>query len=913
MSRSVPAITGRLSLRAPQRKALEIFARVTHLLGLPNRGDAINTLAVIRKEYPEFVDFERQFPNLCFSLATGVGKTRLMGAFIAHLYLDYGVRHFCVLAPNLTIYEKLLRDFTPNSDKYVLRGIAEFAVRPPLVITGDNWEVGAAIKSDARHGQQSLFELPAHINLFNIAKMLGQPDSEQTRRLRSVREVFGQSYFDYLAGLDDLVVFMDEAHRYRADRSMETIDALRPMLGVELTATPIAGVGHKTRRFKNVIYDYPLAAAMSDGLVKEPAVVSREDLTPAQAKAMGEDRLERMKLEDGMRLHENTKAALEAYAINEGRLRVKPFVLVIAQDTSHATALKEFLASDEFCGGRYRQRVIEVHSAKTGAEKDENVALLLSVEKEDNPIEIVIHVNMLKEGWDVTNLYTIIPLRAANSKVLVEQSVGRGLRLPYGQRTGEPAVDRLAIVAHDHFQEIVEEAKKGGFAFSEVKLSPEKGNSGLSTVVVPSRLGRVLGEVAKIDAVLHPSDGETWATCTKSPFESDSDRAIAQGTLEVIQRHGSAICHELGKPSLPKSLQDPAAQARIVTRVNELMVTQQLRLPALDSAADVASVVQKATALFATHAIMVPRVSVVPLPTSGTEYIEFSLDFKGKRYQPVAGELIIQSLSTEERTRINAAYTNDATQPLEDYVVRGLIEFPDVSYGEQAGVLYALAGQVLAYLRSYLPDEDAVRNVLVFHQRVICDDVHEQMLAHAQQSERGYSVVVTSGSSETKPVAFTVAAGESIRDFRLAVDDKQRIREMLFGGFKKSLYEVVRFQSDAERLLSVVLESSQEVVKWTKPAKGAFQIAYGNDHDYEPDFVVETDAEKLIVETKRADQIADSVVQAKANAAVVWCQQASDYERSIGGKPWRYLLVPHDAVGATTTLRGLAQGYTRVR
>ena len=81
----------------------------------------------------------------------------------------------------------------------------------------------------------------------------------------------------------------------------------------------------------------------------------------------------------------------------------------------------------------------------------------------DEPTEIVIHVNMLKEGWDVTNLYTIVPLRAANARTLIEQSIGRGLRLPYGKRTGVTAVDRLNIVAHDRFQEIVDEAKKPDF------------------------------------------------------------------------------------------------------------------------------------------------------------------------------------------------------------------------------------------------------------------------------------------------------------------------------------------------------------------------------------------------------------------------------------------------------------------
>lgn len=92
--------------------------------------------------------------------------------------------------------------------------------------------------------------------------------------------------------------------------------------------------------------------------------------------------------------------------------------------------------------------------------KKKNIQKLLEVEHYENPIEIVIHVNMLKEGWDVNNLYTIIPLRTAASKTLREQTIGRGLRLPYGKRVDDDVVDGLYITAHDKFKEIVEEANK---------------------------------------------------------------------------------------------------------------------------------------------------------------------------------------------------------------------------------------------------------------------------------------------------------------------------------------------------------------------------------------------------------------------------------------------------------------------
>ena len=206
-----------------------------------------------------------------------------------------------------------------------------------------------------------------------------------------------------------------------------------------------------------MIYDYPLGKAMADGFVKEPAVVTRKNFNPA---GMSAEEIERLKLEDGIRLHESVKVELETYARESGNPIVKPFLLVIARDTTHAAQLLQLIQSDGFFEGRYKDKVIQVDSSQTGKAEEEMIERLLKVEQTDEPTEIVIHVNMLKEGWDVTNLYTIVPLRAANARILIEQSIGRGLRLPYGKRTGVMAVDRLNIVAHDKFQEIIDEANR---------------------------------------------------------------------------------------------------------------------------------------------------------------------------------------------------------------------------------------------------------------------------------------------------------------------------------------------------------------------------------------------------------------------------------------------------------------------
>ncbi|HDR9032386.1 TPA: DEAD/DEAH box helicase family protein, partial [Burkholderia vietnamiensis] len=121
-ARVLNAVTGRLSLRPPQAESLSKLARALEaapeLLSherATEQKDLAAILATLKAEFSTLEEFEREFPSLCFALATGVGKTRLMGAFIAYLHLAHGINNFFVLAPNLTIYNKLITDFTPNT------------------------------------------------------------------------------------------------------------------------------------------------------------------------------------------------------------------------------------------------------------------------------------------------------------------------------------------------------------------------------------------------------------------------------------------------------------------------------------------------------------------------------------------------------------------------------------------------------------------------------------------------------------------------------------------------------------------------------------------------------------------------------------------------------------------------------
>ncbi|MCE5301442.1 MAG: DEAD/DEAH box helicase family protein [Spirochaetia bacterium] len=418
-NQKVNNIKNRLSLRLPQEQSLNILADLADRLSLKKNPDLSAELAQVNTLYPTCKDFERNFPSICFALATGVGKTRLMGAFISYLYTAKGIKNFFVLAPNITIYEKLIAEFSDTSHpKYVFKGIAEFVTNQPRVITGENYE-------NAR--QTTMFNSEVHINVFNISKLNAETRGGNVPRIKRLAECIGESYFAYLSGLPDLVLLMDESHHYRADRGMEVINELNPVLGLELTATPQIEKGTKPVKFKNVVYEYSLSKAIRDGFVKEPTVATRKNFDPER---YSNEELDRIKLEDGVRIHEDTKVALDIYSRDNKTRLVKPFVLVVAKDVKHAAEIKKTISSRTFFNGNYVDKVMEIHSAQSGEEKDENVAKLLSLESPENAIEIVIHVNMLKEGWDVTNLYTIIPLRASASSTLTEQTIGRGLRLP---------------------------------------------------------------------------------------------------------------------------------------------------------------------------------------------------------------------------------------------------------------------------------------------------------------------------------------------------------------------------------------------------------------------------------------------------------------------------------------------------
>ncbi len=891
MNRQVNAIAGRLSLRPPQRRSLELLDRITEIAPPKKGADVAAALEAIRSEFPSVTDFERDFASVCFALATGVGKTRLMGAFISYLHLAHGINNFFVLAPNLTIYNKLITDFTPNTPKYVFKGIAEFATAAPELITGDTYEAKAGTLFDEL--------IRCKINIFNISKLNTEVRGGRSPRIKRLSEYIGQSYFDYLAGLPDLVLLMDESHRYRASAGVRAINELKPVLGLEVTATPFVEGTRGAVPFKNVIFDYPLGRAMADGFVKEPAVVTRKNFNPA---GMSPEEIERLKLEDGVRLHESVKVELETYARTTDNPIVKPFLLVIARDTSHAAQLLHLIQSKGFFEGRYKDKVIQVDSSKTGAEEEEMIERLLKVEHTAEPTEIVIHVNMLKEGWDVTNLYTIVPLRAANARTLIEQSIGRGLRLPYGKRTGVSGVDRLNIVAHDRFQEIVDEAGKADSAIrlQQLVIDPAQLGQKTVTLVSQSQLAAKLGL-----APANATASTTVAGGVAPAFTKPEEQKVAQTAWEVIKKL------ENQPDSLPTvgHLKKPEIQRAIVKAVEEQYQPAQLELEGVAEKPDIAAVVAKTIDLVTQQTIGIPRILVVPRGEVRSGFKPFTLELGTLKYPPVSDELWVQHLRTGQLDVVALGKGGVEEARLEDYVVSGLVDFDDVAYDAHADLLYDLAKQTVQHFRGYLSEEDT-RKVLRCYQRDIARFIHSQMQKNYWEEADAYETRVSKGFTELKPSAYATVASEPPADYRVSPANKTNMSGYTFGGFKRCLYPVQKFDSEPERKLAVILERDAE--KWFRPAKGQFQIFYKNGADvaeYQPDFVAEAKNAIYMIEPKMKSQLESAEVLAKKDAAVLWCARASEHATAHGAKPWKYALVPHDAIAENMTLEGLAKQF----
>lgn len=366
--------------------------------------------------------------------ATGVGKTYILAGAIEYFAAE-GVRDFAVITPGRTILDKTVANFTKGNRKSLLDGMDV----QPVVVTSENFN-SAAMRAEMDD------QAKVKLYIFTV-QSLTKPSTETGRKTHKFQEGLGKAFYDHLDDLDDLIIFADEHHCYYGDAFSNAVRGLTPQAIVGLTATP-----HVKTPEEEIIFRYPLAAAIADKIVKTPVIVGRKD-----------DRKDaQTKLLDGVRLLESKRRTIERYCEEtEGAEPINPVMLVICPSIEIAEEVASTVEAKTFLDGRYAGSVLTVHSKKP----DEELAKLEAVEDPESPVRIIVSVGMLKEGWDVKSVYVILSLRASVSNILTEQTLGRGLRLPFGSYTNWELLDTLEVLAHERYADLLKKSKVINEAF----------------------------------------------------------------------------------------------------------------------------------------------------------------------------------------------------------------------------------------------------------------------------------------------------------------------------------------------------------------------------------------------------------------------------------------------------------------
>lgn len=868
-------ISGVMSLRKPQTASLKILEDIVTSVSLRKGMNLKAALGAVHAMHPTCSDFEREFMSLTFALATGVGKTRLMGAFISYLYTQHNIKNFFVVAPNTTIYDKLKRDLSDsNNPKYVFKGLACFST-PPHIIADE----------DYREKTLSLFDSDIHIFVFNIDKF-----NKEDANMKKVNELIGDSFYQFLSNLPDLVLIMDESHHYRAKKGTQALNELQPLLGLELTATPLVSKGTTQVPFRNVVYEYPLSRAIEDGYTRTPFAVTRSDIDFYN---FGDEQLDKMMLVDGIACHENIKRKLKIYATNyTDNPPVKPFMLVVCKDTDHATLVEQFVKSDEFRDGAYRNKTIIVHSKQKGAESDANTRLLLNVENRDNPVEIVIHVNMLKEGWDVNNLYTIVPLRTAASKILREQMVGRGLRLPYGERTGDKDVDAVMLTAHDKFNDILVEAQKGDSIFKA-------------------------GNVIKVEDI-----PQEKVTDTQLTLETDPSKVLEEAYNYTCIEKTDAIDALLNKASdlineevtrhiqsTPSHTVTPTQAKQIVDTVKEKVIEDKdlgnvFKENEMPLAAWLLYQTEETHRAAQTKFIPIPRIKVTDSGAEEYVFVDFDVDMAEFTHVPIKNELLVQNLEDmSDRQRIKGdAIDFDGYNP-KKVILTELRKKPEIDYEKCNTLLFKLITSVFDHYNVKY-GTNGMQNIIMMCKRDIAQKIYTQMMQHFY-CENGFlqeEVIGTRDYNLKQSYSYIERVG-------LYDSYNEKIQSVLFHGIKKGVFNNAKFDSLPELLLARILETDRDVQNWLRPAPQEFNITYNHGHNYEPDFVVETGSTIYLVEVKGEDKLNDPDVIAKKKRGIQYCEVASRWSKANGYKEWQYLFIPSKQVMSNSSFLQLAKQF----
>ncbi len=512
---------------------------------------------------------------------------------------------------------------------------------------------------------------------------------------------------------------------------------------------------------------------------------------------------------------------------------------------------------------------------------------------------------MLKEGWDVTNLYTIVPLRTAASQTLREQTIGRGLRLPFGKKTNVDKVDKLTIVAHDKFQEIIDEANKPDSIIKKeniIIIDEEELQKPKEAVTSTSKFVQEFKEEEKrIETITEPDKKQE----AKIILDVKKNIFATLPSLNTAVKNVNDLKHlEVKKMAIENLKQRVYADPQQSMFANEYIKEAESHYD---------SVVEE----FTRNLIEIPRITIQPSEEIKCGFRDFELDTTRLNYQPVSEDILIKKLREQENdTAIisGSLYGRIKNDSVDNLIVNELINYPEIDYDEQSQMLFRLADQTITKFKSYL-DEDGLINVIQYHKSEIGRFIYQQLMDHFYIEAPKFEepIIDVKAFSKIEDHNYTKYTQDQIHDYKETITPTSAIPTKIFTGFKKTYHLLYKFDSKSEKDFSIILEQDNDVIKWLRPAPNQFRIYWQhNSRQYRPDFVAESNDCIYMIEIKKEGDIEDTEVKEKARAAIEYCKYASEYTAKNEGKSWKYILIPHNAVQANMSFEYLTDQYQYV-
>lgn len=805
----------------------EIAARLD--LREPNR-EAVHTINAAVSQYYDVEEHDPPFEAVIDS-ATGVGKTFIMAGAMELFVAAYGVRDFVVVTPGKTILEKTKDNFTPGHAKSLL-GPMSFQ---PTVITADNFAT-PAMRSAMDDATQ------VKIYLFTV-QSLTKPQTKTARKTHKFQEGLGTEFYAHLKELGQLVVFADEHHTYYGPAFSKAVRDLDPWVLLGLTATPA-----KKTPEEEIIFRYPIAAAIADRLVKTPVIVGRKD-----------DRTDSLtKLSDGVTLLTAKAEAVAAYAEAQGVDPVNPVMLVVAKSIEDADEYGSILRSSEFFGGAYEDAVLVVHSNAA----DEALAELAKVEDPDSPVRIIISVGMLKEGWDVKNVYVIASMRASVSDILTEQTLGRGMRLPFGHYTEVEILDTLEVVAHERYEELLKKKNVLNEAFIDYRVwAATRVNAQGQTVVVQQSVEANVPAVTGDESDPTVQEAITWGGSTVVTV-AEERTVQATGAAAKVKR-----TIELS-PDAPKILVPVLRMTAVQSKFTLADIT------------DVDAFRKLGAALAADPEGELSRTLVSAHIVTGLDGIKRT-------------ELIRSSAAD----RIKSVPTLFPIDELRKQLVDMVLTSPAVPARQKERA--AVSQLMDAFLDGLGSKAEEVLSANI-------ERAAARLIRLVESEQRRF---------QAKPTYEEVV---ELRDFSpTRITDKSEsadrlgpfARAMAYTGWKRSIFPVAWFDSEPERRVANMVDGDDSVIAWVRLHINDLPILWNSGgQNYNPDLIViDKDDTHWVVEVKMEKEVKSEDVQAKREAAKRWANHVSADDKVK--VTWKYLLVSESDVqtakGSWTALKKL--------